>query len=115
MAAAHSSAGPDCTHKSIHYSPETLCVHLQADLDTGCECAGRLWRCADKKDPITKACDVGLQCVRKNKFYAICADAERAAIVQSTGEWDMTPLPCLVNVAEYKPELLLPSPDKGDQ
>jgi hypothetical protein len=74
-----------------------------------CQCAGNLWRCADKKDTITKACDEGLQCVRKNAFYAICMDpaGERAAQVKASCEWDMTVLPCGVEVGEYQKEKLL--------
>ena len=77
-------------------------------MDAGCECAGRLWRCADKSHPVAKACDVGLRCRRKNPFYAICADREREALLAVSREWDMTALPCGADVATYKPELLLP-------
>ena len=74
-----------------------------------CECAGRHWRCADSKDRTVKACDVGLKCVRKNAFYAICADpnSERAAELRESCEWDMTELPCGVQVGDYRKDLLL--------
>lgn len=92
-----------------------FCVAVQSDLvdtvtgEEKCQCAGNLWRCADKVDPITKACDVGLKCIRKNAFYAICADpaGERAAEARASCEWDMTDMPCGVNVAEYRKDKLL--------
>lgn len=43
----------------------------KSDMDKGCTCAGRFWRCADREDLTAKACDVGLECVRKNAFYAV--------------------------------------------
>ena len=54
-----------------------------------CQCAGRLWRCADRTDPIVKACDKGFKCIRKNKHYAICADpaGDRAKKIRATCEW----------------------------
>lgn len=79
---------------------------MQADIEKGCTCAGRFWHCADKADPVAQACDEGLQCVRKNKFYAICADEEHAARVSQTGEWDMTVMPCGESVMTYRPDLL---------
>jgi hypothetical protein len=74
---------------------------VQADIKKGCECAGKFWRCADKKDPITKACDVGLVCLRKNKFYAVCATPEREKWAVEVGGWEGDHLPCGVDVMTW--------------
>ena len=88
---------------------------MQSDLfdtvtgEEKCQCAGNLWRCADKDDPITKACDVGAKCIRKNAFYALCVDpnSARAAELRAGCEYDMTELPCGVHVGEYRKDKLL--------
>lgn len=60
----------EAPHEPTPGDPEgTNCK--KSDMAKGCECAGKFWRCADKDDLITKACDIGLECVRKNEFYAV--------------------------------------------
>eukprot|EP00892_Ulva_mutabilis_P009129 jgi/Ulvmu1/6589/UM003_0226.1 len=72
-----------------------------SDMAKGCRCAGRFWRCADRSDLITQACDIGLECVRKNEFYAVCSTPARKKWAVNVAGWEGTALPCGVNVGTF--------------
>ena len=63
-------------------------------LGDGCTtCAPIFGQCADKGD-IVSCCGEGLQCTKKNGFYAQCLPASRAARNVENFEWDGAVLPC---------------------
>ena len=101
----HGKADKHDAHDHDHPSPSssngegTNC--RASDLAKGCTCAGKFWRCADKDDLITKACDQGLECVRKNFFYAVCATPARKKWAVEVAGWEGTAVPCGVNVGNF--------------
>lgn len=75
---------------------------VKADMDAGCECAGRFWRCGDRENLIAKACDEGLECVRKNAFYAVCATPARKQWAVDVDGWEGTAVPCGMDIGKYR-------------
>lgn len=74
----------------------------KSDMDKGCECAGRFWRCGDRIDLIAKACDDGLECVRKNAFYAVCATPARKDWAIKVDGWEGTAVPCGQDIGKFR-------------
>ena len=72
-----------------------------SDMAKGCECAGRFWRCGDRVDPVAKACDNGLECIRKNAFYAVCATPARKQWAVEVDGWEGTAVPCGQNIGSF--------------
>jgi hypothetical protein len=75
-------------------TPDTKIVESDLVLGEGCDkCAPIFGQCADKGD-IVSCCGKGLQCTKKNGYYAQCLPAARAERnVQNYG-WDGAVLEC---------------------